>query len=104
EYQDERIGWVEAAFEYSKLMRNMVGQSLSSKITRTIIKRVPTWLMRKMESQQYCHRPQVAFLPPAEDKGTFRPGPQPSLSVKAPQEKTASVLAVNENEQSTTVV
>ncbi|KAF8942271.1 hypothetical protein BGZ47_006654, partial [Haplosporangium gracile] len=26
EYQDERIGWVEAAFENSKLMRNMVGQ------------------------------------------------------------------------------
>ncbi|KAF9103088.1 hypothetical protein BGX30_009226, partial [Mortierella sp. GBA39] len=68
----------------------MVGQSMSSKFTRTIIKRIPPWLMRKMESQQYCHRPQIAFLPLVEDKGTFRPSPQPSLAIKAPQEKTAA--------------
>ncbi|KAG9063199.1 hypothetical protein KI688_004800 [Linnemannia hyalina] len=90
EYQNERIEWVKAAFENSKMMRNVVGKSMSSMITRAIIKRVPAWLMRKMESQQYCHRPQVAFLPLVEDKGTFRPSPQPSLAVKAPQEKTAA--------------
>ncbi|KAK3805212.1 MAG: hypothetical protein JOS17DRAFT_808613 [Linnemannia elongata] len=98
EYQNERAEWVNAAFENSKLMRNMVGQSISSRITRAIIKRLPTWLMRKMESQQYCHRPQVAFLPLVEDKGTFRPGPQPSLAVKAPQEKT-TVTITNDTEQ-----
>ncbi|KAF9140911.1 hypothetical protein BG015_001469, partial [Linnemannia schmuckeri] len=104
EYQEERIGWVEAAFENSKMMRNMVGQSMSSKITRTIIKRVPTWLMRKMASQQYCHRPQVAFLPLIEDKGSFRPAHQPSLSVKAPQEKSTTVFAANEIDQLPTAV
>ncbi|KAF9545269.1 hypothetical protein EC957_011142 [Mortierella hygrophila] len=90
EYQNERFEWVKIAFENSKMMRNVVGKSMSSKITRAIIKRVPAWLMRKMESQQYCHRPQVAFLPLVEDKGTFRPSPQPSLAIKAPQEKTAA--------------
>ncbi|KAH7046150.1 hypothetical protein BKA57DRAFT_506357 [Linnemannia elongata] len=64
--------------------------SLSPKFTRAIIKRIPAWLLRKMEFQQLCHRPQVAFLPLVEDNGTFRPGPQPSLAVKAPQEETAA--------------
>ncbi|OAQ33866.1 FAD/NAD(P)-binding domain-containing protein [Linnemannia elongata AG-77] len=103
EYQNERIGWVNAAFENSKLMRNMVGQSMPSKITRAIIKRLPTWVMRKMESQQYCHRPQVAFLPLVEDMGTFRPGPQPSLAVKSAQEKTANCY-VKETKLSTAAV
>ncbi|KAF9295582.1 hypothetical protein BGZ88_001815 [Linnemannia elongata] len=67
-----------------------VKKSLLSKFTRAIIKRIPAWLLRKMESQQLCHHPQVAFLPLVEDKGTFRPGPQPSVAVKAPQEETAA--------------
>ncbi|KAK3805681.1 MAG: hypothetical protein JOS17DRAFT_615596 [Linnemannia elongata] len=104
EYQNERIEWVKAAFESSKMMRNMVGQSMSSKITRTIIKRIPAWLMRKMESQQYCHRPQVAFLPLVEDNGTFRPGPQPSLAVKAPLENLTAESTANGSKSLTTVV
>ncbi|KAF9310419.1 hypothetical protein BGZ91_007099, partial [Linnemannia elongata] len=87
-YQNERVEWVNAAFETSKMMRNFAGQSLSSKITRAVIKRIPAWFMRKMGIQQCLHRPQAAFLPLAEDKGAVKPAPQPSLAVKAPQEKT----------------
>ncbi|KAF9281394.1 hypothetical protein BGZ88_011634 [Linnemannia elongata] len=104
EYQNERVEWVNAAFENSKLLRNMVGQSMSSKFTRAIVKRIPAWFMRRMGIQQCRHRPQVAFLPLVEDKGTFRPGPQPSLAVKAPQEKTTADSIVRETERSTIAV
>ncbi|KAK5802012.1 hypothetical protein F5H01DRAFT_81527 [Linnemannia elongata] len=104
EYQNERVEWVNAAFENSKLLRNLVGQSMSSKFTRAIIKRIPAWFMRRMGIQQCRHRPQVAFLPLVEDKGTFRPGPQPSLAVKAPQEKTTADYIVHETERSTIAV
>ncbi|KAG0041430.1 hypothetical protein BGZ89_007436 [Linnemannia elongata] len=77
--------------------------SLSSKFTRAIIKRIPAWLLQKMESQQLCHHPQVAFLPLVEDMGTFRPGPQPSLAVKSAPEKTANCY-VKETNLSTVAV
>lgn len=43
--------------------------------------------MLKVERRQFIHRPQVAFLPLHEDKGTVATAPQASLAVKAPQKK-----------------
>lgn len=44
--------------------------------------------MRKVESRQFCYRPQVAFLPPVEDNGAFPRAHQPSLYIKGPQART----------------
>ncbi|KAK3817829.1 MAG: hypothetical protein J3R72DRAFT_480147 [Linnemannia gamsii] len=62
-YKDERIQWVQEAFDSSKVLKTMIGQARSS-----------------------SYRPQVAFLPYVEDTGRVKPAPQPSLSVKAPVE------------------
>ncbi|KAK5796886.1 hypothetical protein F5H01DRAFT_373629 [Linnemannia elongata] len=89
-YQEERIDWVEKAFENSKAFRTMAGQSVSSKATRYIVKNMPAWVVRKFERRQFTNRPQAAFLPAAEDKGTIKTAPQPSLSIKAPEETEPS--------------
>ncbi|KAF9537001.1 hypothetical protein EC957_009053 [Mortierella hygrophila] len=89
-YKEERIDWVEKAFENSKAFRTMAGQSISSKITRYLVKHTPPWVMHKIERRQFIQRPQAAFLPPAEDKGTAKTAPQPSLSIKAPEETEES--------------
>ncbi|KAK5797016.1 hypothetical protein F5H01DRAFT_385353 [Linnemannia elongata] len=89
-YKEERIDWVEKAFENSKAFRTMAGQSVSSKATRYIVKNMPAWVVRKFERRQFTNRPQAAFLPAAEDKGTIKTAPQPSLSIKAPEETEPS--------------
>ncbi|KAF9120614.1 hypothetical protein BGX30_003082 [Mortierella sp. GBA39] len=88
EYKNERISWVNNAFESSKVFRTMVGQSLKSKIIRQFFKNIPGFVMRKVESRQFCYRPQVAFLPPVEDNGAFPRAHQPSLYIKGPQART----------------
>lgn len=45
---------------------------------------MPPWLFNRIQARAFSYRPQVAFLPPAEDNGRVRPAHQPSLSVKAP--------------------
>ncbi|KAK5796987.1 hypothetical protein F5H01DRAFT_127361 [Linnemannia elongata] len=89
-YQEERIDWVEKAFDTSKVFRTMAGQTLSSKVTRYIMKHTPTWVMLKLERRQFTNRPQAAFLPAAEDKGIVEAAPQPSLSIKTPEETEQS--------------
>ncbi|KAF9537004.1 hypothetical protein EC957_009056 [Mortierella hygrophila] len=89
-YKEERIDRVEKAFDSSKTFKTMAGQSVSSKITRYLMKYTPSWVMDSVARRQNTNRPQAAFLPPAEDKGIVRPAPQPSLSIKAPEETEES--------------
>ncbi|KAK5801530.1 hypothetical protein F5H01DRAFT_384096 [Linnemannia elongata] len=89
-YKKERIDWVEKAFEHSKVFRTMAGQSISSKVTRFFVKHTPPWVMLQVERRQNTHRPQAAFLPAADDKGTVKTTPQPSLSIKTPEETEKS--------------
>lgn len=56
-------------------------------MVRYIMKRIPTWAMRKAELRVLSNRPSVAFLPPQVDKGSVKPFFQPSLSAMAPVEK-----------------
>ncbi|KAK5796888.1 hypothetical protein F5H01DRAFT_401385 [Linnemannia elongata] len=110
-YQEERIDWVEKAFDTSKVFRTMAGQQfcctkaqhddqrlfrycfrpgpsllclIDSLVQgpRYIMKHTPTWVMLKLERRQFTNRPQAAFLPAAEDKGIVEAAPQPSLSIK----------------------
>ncbi|KAH7056127.1 hypothetical protein BKA57DRAFT_531832 [Linnemannia elongata] len=85
-YQDERFGWVQSAYESSKVHRTMMGQSVASKSTRAIAKHIPAWVFRRIQVKACSYRPQVAFLPLVEDTGRVPPAQQPSLWVKAPVE------------------
>ncbi|KAF9145264.1 hypothetical protein BG015_011951 [Linnemannia schmuckeri] len=83
-YQEERMPWVKDAHKISQTHRTMVGQSFASKSTRYVSKHIPPWLFNRIQARAFSYRPQVAFLPLAEDNGRVRPAHQPSLSVKAP--------------------
>ncbi|KAK3817832.1 MAG: hypothetical protein J3R72DRAFT_480149 [Linnemannia gamsii] len=85
-YRDERIQWVQEAFDSSKMQRTMIGQSMASKCSRFFAKHMPAWLFQRIQVRSSSYRPQVAFLPYVEDTGRVKPAPQPSLSVKAPVE------------------
>ncbi|KAK3813788.1 MAG: hypothetical protein JOS17DRAFT_840621 [Linnemannia elongata] len=86
EYKEERVDWVNKAFESSKAFKTMTGQSFASKATRFVSKHMPAWLFQRIQAQTCANRPQVSFLPLHEDTGRVRPALQPSLSVKAPVE------------------
>ncbi|KAF9920049.1 hypothetical protein FBU30_010219 [Linnemannia zychae] len=98
EYKKERINWVMSGFNSSRIHRTMAGQSTSAWIIQQIFKRIPTSIMRKIQSKQFCHRPQAAFLPLVDDNGMFPPAYQPSLYVKAPQEEDGSVTPVSKQQ------
>lgn len=55
-------------------------------ILRELLKRIPTFLWRKLLVKMSLSRPQASFLPPVEDKGTLAPKYQPSL------QKTLEIL------------
>ncbi|KAG0367411.1 hypothetical protein BGX24_003232, partial [Mortierella sp. AD032] len=95
-YKDERILWVQEAFDSSKMQRTMIGQSMASKCSRFFAKHMPAWLFQRIQARSSSYRPQVAFLPYVEDTGRVKPAPQPSLSVKAPveSEKTTTTHAL----------
>ncbi|KAF9120612.1 hypothetical protein BGX30_003080, partial [Mortierella sp. GBA39] len=86
-YKSERIGWVTNAFENSKVF-----VSTSSNITRFLVKHTPQWVMLKIEWRQFIHRPQVAFLPLHEYKGSVSTTPQASLAIKIPVEAESSTM------------
>lgn len=48
-------------------------------IARFASKNMPVWLHRIAIAKMAANRPQVAFLPLVEDKGSVKPIPQPSL-------------------------
>ncbi|KAG0202465.1 hypothetical protein BGX33_009701 [Mortierella sp. NVP41] len=85
-YQDERLPWVQEAFDFSKVFRVMTSKSIMGKLVRVIAKHMPLWMQRRGTNRMSLNRPQVAFLPRYDDIGTLRPAPQPSLNLKAPTE------------------
>ncbi|KAG0270961.1 hypothetical protein BGZ95_001311 [Linnemannia exigua] len=83
-YKEERLPWVEEAFESSKVHRTMVGQSFASKVTRFVSKHMPVWMFQHIEARSCRYRPQVSFLPLVENTGRSPHAPQPSMLVKTP--------------------
>ncbi|KAK5796991.1 hypothetical protein F5H01DRAFT_373662 [Linnemannia elongata] len=88
EYKEERVEWVNKAFESSKAFKNH-----DRPATRFVSKHMPTWLFQRIQAQSCANRPQVAFLPLHDDTGRVRPAPQPSLFVKAPVESKETTAA-----------
>ncbi|KAG0204211.1 hypothetical protein BGX33_008653 [Mortierella sp. NVP41] len=93
-YQDERMPWVKAANDSSKMFKVMADTHIIAKAVRFCAKHMPAWVMRRVQVRMAINRPQVAFLPRADDTGTIRPAPQPSLSAKAPEADDKPTVAV----------
>ncbi|KAG0279757.1 hypothetical protein BGZ95_000289 [Linnemannia exigua] len=83
-YREERIQWVQEAFDTSKIFKVMAAKSIVGKIVRFCAKYMPLSVQRRSSIRMAVNRPQIAFLPQAEDTGSVRPAPQPSLKAKAP--------------------
>ncbi|KFH66033.1 hypothetical protein MVEG_08134 [Podila verticillata NRRL 6337] len=93
EYYDERYPIVKEANEQSQMLSKVNGKGLVPVVLRALLKRIPYWLWRKMLVKMSLSRPQVSFLPLAEDKGTLTPKYQPSL------QKTLEILKRRATEQ-----
>ncbi|KAG0207759.1 hypothetical protein BGX33_006653 [Mortierella sp. NVP41] len=80
EYKDERIEWVETAFNTSQLFRNMVDKGLKARIIRFLVKHMPGWVTKGIEARLLSNRPQVIFLPFDTTEVTMKAAVQPSLN------------------------
>ncbi|KAI1288694.1 hypothetical protein EDD11_009705 [Mortierella claussenii] len=79
EYKQERHPAAVASFNSGKVMNTISGTYLVPRISRFIIKNMPTWLYRMALKTMTANRPQVSFLPLVKDTGTIPPNYQPSL-------------------------
>ncbi|KAG0352942.1 hypothetical protein BG005_007691 [Podila minutissima] len=79
EYQQERYPLAIKAFEASQLMSKMISMNMTRKIFRFVSKHTPSWLQKIALTKTLANRPQVAFLPQAEDTDTVKALAQPSL-------------------------
>lgn len=48
-------------------------------LIRSLFRRMPRWLVKKLLFKMGCVRPQVSFLPLVADMGSIKPIEQPSL-------------------------
>ncbi|KAF9127869.1 hypothetical protein BGW39_005505 [Mortierella sp. 14UC] len=78
-YRDERIPWVEAAFNSSTMMKSMVQKGLKATLMRFLSKNMPDWISRKILINMLYYQPQAAFLPLIENLGTVEPAFQQGL-------------------------
>ncbi|KAF9343499.1 hypothetical protein BGX26_005631 [Mortierella sp. AD094] len=78
-YKDERYPIGKAGVESSAAMSKMVKQGLMGKIVRAILGHMPDWLWFAIRAKSVRCRPQISFLPPAEDKCQIKALHQPSL-------------------------
>ncbi|KAF9538473.1 hypothetical protein EC957_006729 [Mortierella hygrophila] len=92
-YRDERIEWVERAFNTSQMLQALVAKGLKPMLVRFMMKNMPEFLKRRAAEQMYSCRPQLAFLPLDETPALVKPAYQPSLKAKAPAQE------VNDQEQ-----
>ncbi|KAF9210710.1 hypothetical protein BGZ59_009069 [Podila verticillata] len=72
EYKAERFPWAQSAFRDSKIMSKLVAVNLTGKIARFATKKLPAWAHRMALSRVISYRPQVSFLPLAQDRGASK--------------------------------
>ncbi|KAF9426893.1 hypothetical protein BGZ94_005835 [Podila epigama] len=98
EYRAERYPLAKKAFDTSRMLSKLIEKSLVGSIARFASKHMPVWLNRIAMSKMAAIRPQVAFLPPFEDKGAVKPLPQASMI------RTRRMAAENTNHANVQVV
>ncbi|KAG0026812.1 hypothetical protein BGZ82_009288 [Podila clonocystis] len=95
EYRAERYPVAKQAFETSQMFSRNLGKGKSSAVVRTMIKRLPPWLWRRLIIRMFTAQPQAAFLPLVENKAAVQPTHQASLH------KSKAVLRQQEIDRNT---
>ncbi|KAF9331489.1 hypothetical protein BG006_005634 [Podila minutissima] len=79
QYKAERYPAAKEAFQSSQLFTKTLGKGMLSVFVRSLMKRLPLWLWRRMLYKSVGPRPQASFLAPVEDNGSLKPFYQHSL-------------------------
>ncbi|KAF9207695.1 hypothetical protein BGZ49_010729 [Haplosporangium sp. Z 27] len=90
-YKDERYPVAKAAIKRSSGSADSIKQGYGGRIKRFIVKHMPNWLWLAVLSDSCRSRPQISFLPLAEDKCKVKPMYQPSLEKTRPKNMAMSV-------------
>ncbi|KAF9396816.1 hypothetical protein BGX21_009395 [Mortierella sp. AD011] len=79
EYYKQRYHRAEAEIARSRTLAKIsAGQTTSEKILRQVSLKTPDWVQKRSDAKLYEYRPQIAWLPLAENHGTGRVLPQES--------------------------
>ncbi|KAF9405038.1 hypothetical protein BGZ76_006714 [Entomortierella beljakovae] len=78
-YRDERYPLAKAAVQANAGLARAIKPGFAGDLI-SMIKPMPRWLWLLARSKVFCNRPQISFLPRADDKGTSKPHFQPCLS------------------------
>ncbi|KAF9103858.1 hypothetical protein BGX27_010331 [Mortierella sp. AM989] len=79
-YQEERYPLAKTAYDTSRRLASVVGQSWYSIALRAVMNYLPKSIFTKSLTVMYSYRPQVSFLQPVQDLGMVKPVPQASLT------------------------
>ncbi|KAF9193293.1 hypothetical protein BGZ50_007553 [Haplosporangium sp. Z 11] len=97
DYYDQRFHHAKTQFEFSqKIATVMAGQTLMERVIRhAILEYIPHWVQQRTFEKTFAYRPQVAWLPEAENRGTGDVIPQKKSKryVREQQEKQGHATA-----------
>ncbi|KAG0342668.1 hypothetical protein BG004_005619 [Podila humilis] len=84
EYRAERRPFAVNAYNASKTLMKGGAKTVAGAVIRFVYRNIPGWLFKIILKKSVLVRPQVAFLPLVEDKGTVPRVAQPSLEKTLP--------------------
>ncbi|KAF9997636.1 hypothetical protein BGZ80_006954, partial [Entomortierella chlamydospora] len=84
-YKDERYPIGKSAVETSASVFKGIQQGLVARLVRAILRRMPRWILFAICARAVRSRPQISFLPLAEDKCQIKALHQPSLEKTRPK-------------------
>ncbi|KAF9102637.1 hypothetical protein BGX27_010921 [Mortierella sp. AM989] len=67
-YKDERMPAAKTAWKASSEMAGTIKQNWKGRFSRMLLRNMPDWLWYAIRAKSYINRPQISFLPLAEDK------------------------------------
>ncbi|KAG0325453.1 hypothetical protein BG004_003215, partial [Podila humilis] len=79
EYKAERHPAAKQAVALTQLWKSVSDKNMAGMLARSLFRRMPKWLMKRIQSKMVAVRPQLSFLPSVVDTGTVKAQPQPSL-------------------------
>ncbi|KAG0082904.1 hypothetical protein BGZ92_011257 [Podila epicladia] len=81
-YRAERRPLARDSYKMSRTLSKTIEKSFQGAFVRYTMKKMPAWLNKITMGKMVVNRPQLSFLPRAEDKGTIKALKQPSLLCK----------------------
>ncbi|KAF9180629.1 hypothetical protein BGZ51_002543 [Haplosporangium sp. Z 767] len=94
QYRDERAPHARAAVKTSANLTRLFGRTWFNALLRKLLLYIPKWLWLMTLSKARKCRPQISFLPPANDIGSQKPHYQPSLERTRPKDHSSVASAL----------